>query len=222
LTGTRIHSPVPYFILTALLGLVPVLNNKYPAAFFPALSPWWVEVVSVFGGVAAVVAGMNRGWAILVHRSRAKALVKQVVKARCLTVSHDPNEISNASRYISRLVRHSDEDLKEIKPDFTIASLKRLQSYVTILLKEVEKLEDAQIQIGVVGTYLGETFCRNLKWKWFFQTDPAMKQFGFLSSVLRNPEGDEFDPFELAADLLIGTRKVDGLKFSRLLSGSSS
>jgi hypothetical protein len=220
--NSKLYPPWPWFMLTALMGLVPVLNNKYPQQFFPVLSPWWVEVLSVFAGVFFATVAFKRGWTILEHRSRARVLVKQTVEIRNWTVSRDSNEVGNASRYISRLVRNSDEDLKEIRPDFTLASLKRLQAYIPVLLMEIETLKDAQIRVGVVGTYLGETFCRNLKWKWFFQTDPAMDQFGFLCSVLQSPEEDDLDPYQLAADLLVGMRKVGDLKFSRLLSGKIS
>lgn len=53
MTGAKFRSPIPYFLLTVFLGLVPILKYKYPVQFFPALSPWLVEVTSVVLGVAA-------------------------------------------------------------------------------------------------------------------------------------------------------------------------
>ena len=207
MTSTRIHSPTPYFILTALLGLVPVLNHKYPATFFPAVSPWWVEVVSVFGGVCAVVMGFSRGWAILNYRARSKNLILEAVENRHAVEKPEENDVVNAGRIVSRLVRNADKDLTEIKPDFTLDSLRRLQNYVSELMAEIDNEEDARIRLGVVGIYLGETLCRNLGWQWFFRADPSLNQFSYLASILRK-QGKEIDPFAMASDLMMGKRKV--------------
>lgn len=208
MTGTKLHSPVPYFLLTALMGLVPVLNNKYPAQFFPAFSPWLVEVVSVFVGITFAFWGFSRGWEILQRRSWARELVRQAIGKRQAEPKAEENEISNAGRLISRLVRNVDEDLMEIMPDFTGNSLKRLQGVFPLLLDEIRNEEDALIRLGVVGTYLGETACRNFQWQWFFQTDPALRQFNYLASTLRKT-GKELDPYAWAGELLVGKKKVE-------------
>ena len=207
MTNTKLHSSWPYFTLTALLGLIPVLNNKYPTAFFSAFSPWWVEIVSVFGGVWAVLMGLNRGWAILNYRIRSKKLVLEAVGNRHIIESPSENDVVNAGRIVSRLVRNVEKDLTEIKPDFTLASLKRLQSYLPELMAEIDNDEDARIRLGVVGVYLGETFCRNLGWQWFFRADPSLNQFSYLASILRK-QGKEGDPFAWAADLMRGKRRI--------------
>ncbi len=112
-----------------------------------------------------------------------------------------------AGRYITRLVRNADEDLKEIKPDFTIESLGRLQGYLPELLGEVEDEESARILLGIVGVYLGETLCRNDHWQWFFKPAPELKQFVYLASEIHK-EGKKADPFVLSAEVLTGSRSV--------------
>lgn len=210
MTQSKLHPPWPWFLLTALLGLVPVLNNMHPALFFPALPSWGVEVASVFAGIYCAMMGFLRGWGLLQQRAQARALVKAAIESRHPS-DLDPNEVSNAGRFISRMVRHCEQDLREIRPDFTPDSLKRLQAYLPELLLEIGNEENALILVGVVGTYLGETLCRNSKWKWFFQADPAMNQFSYLSSVLRNPQEARLDPYAWAADLLTGRRKMHQL-----------
>lgn len=164
----KLHSPVPYFLLTALLGLVPVLNNKYPASFFPDISPGLVELLSVCGGIAAAAFGFARFWEKLARRDRARSLIRETVENRVLNGPQDQKEAVNAGRIVSRLVRNADEDLREINPDFTLESLNRLQDYLPELMAEVQNEEDSNIRLGVVGIYLGETLCRHWGWQWFF------------------------------------------------------
>lgn len=191
----------------ALMGLVPVLNNKYPAQFFPALSPWLVELLSVGLGVAAAFLGLSRGWDILVRKSLARVLVRQVAAGRQAEQDAETNDISNAGRLISRLVRNVDEDLKEIRPDFSEGSLKRLQRYMPVLLAEIEDEEGARIRLGIVGTYLGEAACRNFGWQWAFKADPGLRQFSYLASTL-GKAGREIDPYAWAGELLEGQKKI--------------
>jgi hypothetical protein len=185
---------------------VPVLNNKYPTQFFPALSPWWIEVISLVLGVGAAFLGLSRGWDILRRRSSARQLIRQAVERH---PAQDPNanDVANSGRLISRLVRNVDEDLMEIKPDFSEASLRRLGRYLPVLMGEIETEEDARIRLGVVGTYLGEAACRGFQWQWFFKADPALRQFSYLASVIRKAER-EVDPYFWAADLLTGEKKM--------------
>ena len=201
----KLHSPVPYLLLTALWALVPVLNNKYPSLFFPALSPGTVEILSVALGVAAACLGFSRGWDRLQHQALARRLLGEAAKERNARSSADDNEVNAAGRFISRLVRNADEDLLETKPDFSETSLRRLGRYLPRLLGEIETAEDARIRLGIVGAYLGETACRHLKWQWHFKADPALGRFGFLISVLRR-DGKEMDPFLLAAEWMLGKR----------------
>lgn len=206
----KLHSPIPYFLLTALLGLVPVLNNKYPTRFFPALSPDLVSVLCVVLGVAAAYLGFSRGWDRLQHQARARKLLRQAAEQRDGQASADENDVSAAGRFISRLVRNADEDLSEIKPDFSEHSLRRLDRYLPALLGEIENEEDARIRLGIVGVYLGETACRNYHWQWHFKADPALGRFGYLVSALRR-EGKETDPFFLAAEWMLGNLNLKEL-----------
>lgn len=199
----------------ALLGLVPVLNNKYPAQFFPALSPFAVEFLSVVLGVVAAFLGLSRGWDILQRRVWARELVRQAAANRHAAKNPEINDVNNAGRLISRLVRNADEDLLEIRPDFSGASLRRLQRYLPALLDEIENEEDARIRLGVVGTYLGETACRNSQWQWSFKADPALRQFGYLASAIRK-DGKEVDPYAWAGELLHSKKKMkDWLEAAR-------
>jgi hypothetical protein len=205
--STKLHSPIPYFLLTACFGLVPVLNNKYPAAFFPSLSPGLVELLAVGGGIAAAALGFGKGWARLVQRDGAVGFVRQAVENRKVSPEQDQNEVVNAGRIISRLVRNADEDLREINPDFSLDSLRRLQGVLPELLAEIQNPEDALIRTGVAGIYLGEVLCRQSGWQWFFRADASLKQFSYMASVIRKG-GGEMDPFAWAGDLLTGKRKV--------------
>src|SRR5690242_18898382 len=155
--ANKLHSAWPYFLLAALLGLAPVLNNKYPASFYPAAPSGLVDLICVILGVFAASLGFSRAWNRLQHTASAKTLLGQVAEKRRPLESADPNEVSQSGRIISRLVRNVGEDLKEIGPDFTWDSLKRLQGAFDLLLEEIEDEEDALIRLGVVGTYLGET-----------------------------------------------------------------
>ncbi len=202
----KLPSPLPFFLLAALLGLVPVLNNKYPAQFFPALSPGLVELLSVALGVAAAFGGFSRGWEILARRTWARELARRAVAGRRAAQNPEANDLANAGRLVARLVRNADEDLMEIRPDFSERSLKRLGRHLPELLDEIGTEEDARIRLGVLGAYLGETACRNRRWQWFFKADPALRQFAYSASVLQR-EGIELDPFAWAAELLTGRRK---------------
>jgi len=210
LIKTKLHSPIPYFLLAVLAGLVPVLNNKYQAAFFPALSPGVIEILSVFAGIAASALGFARLWVKLVQRDGARGLVRGAAEGRILSGPQTPNEVVNAGRIVSRLVRNADEDLREINPDFTLSSLDRLEHYLPELMMEIQSEEDARIRLGVVGIYLGETLCRCFGWQWFFRADPSMNQFSYTASVIRLG-GRELDPFAWASDLLTGKHRLSDL-----------
>ncbi len=210
MSNSKLHPPVPYFFLTALCGLIPVLNNKYPSAFFPSVSPGLVELLAVGGGIAAAALGFARLWARLVQREGAVDFVRKAVENRKSSPEQDQNEVVNAGRIISRLVRNADEDLREMNPDFTLDSLRRLQKVLPELLAEIETQEDALIRTGVVGIYLGEVLCRQSGWQWFFRADASLKQFSYMASVIRKGSG-ELDPFAWAGDLLTGKRKVSEL-----------
>ena len=156
----KYHSSVPYFFLVGLFGLIPVLNNKYPARFFPGFSPGGVEVLSTFAGIAAATLGFMRLWARLEKGARAKALVLEAAASRHPADQPLDNDLATVARFISRLVRNVDEDLREIGPDFSQNSLSRLEKFLPALLREIESREDALIRLGVAGVYLGEAACR--------------------------------------------------------------
>lgn len=201
----KLHSSWPWFLLTALLGLIPVLNNKYPASFFPAVPAGAIELITVFGGALTAAMGFARAWAILQRRSRARMFLQDVGVVPAKEPSE--NDLANSGRFISRLVRNAESDLAEIKPDFTVGSLRRLSRFLPVLLEEIQSEEDARVRLGVVGVYLGETACRQLGWQWEFRTDPASKQFTYLASRLR--KGDRtLEVFGPARGLMMGTVKM--------------
>lgn len=193
-----LYSPKPYFALAAFFSLIPVLNNKYPQLFFSMVPEGWVEIIATLGGVYAAFKALGCWWAILQARAEAKAYVLQAAQNRKAPENPDHNDIVNAGRYVTRLVRNADQDLSEIKPDFSLESLKRLEGYLPTLLMEVEDEDSGRIRLGIVGAYIGETLCRTKGWEWFFKADPALKQFSFLPSVVQK-NGKSIDPFEAAA-----------------------
>jgi hypothetical protein len=207
LKTTKLHSSTPYFFLVGLLGIIPVLNNKYPARFFPGFSPWGVEVLSTCAGVVAAVLGFMRLWGRLEKGARAKALVLEAVGSRRPADHPLDNDLATVGRFISRMVRNVDEDLREISPDFSENSLWRLERFLPKLLEEIESREDALIRLGVAGVYLGEAACRNFQWQWHFKSDPALRQFGYLASILQR-RGQNLDPYAWAADLMAGKGKM--------------
>jgi len=192
----------PYFVLTALFSLIPVLNNKYPALFFPSVPAGWVEIIATLAGVYTAFKGLGYGWAILQARSTAKDWILQASQNRKTTETSDPNDVITAGRSVSRLVRNVDEDLREIGPDFTLESLSRLEGYLPELLMEVTDEESGRIRLGIVGVYIGEILCRLKGWEWFFRSDPALKQFAFLPSTIHQ-KGKTIDPFEIASKAFV-------------------
>jgi len=193
-----LYSPKPYFALAALFSLIPVLNNKYPNSFFRLAPAGWVEIIATAAGIYAAFKALEYWWAILQVRSEAKVWVFQAGQNRKVPKTFDHNDVVNAGRYVTRLVRNVDEDLREIKPDFTLDSLNRLGLYLPELLMEVEDEESGRIRLGIVGVYIGETLCRTKGWEWFFKSDPSLKQFSFLPSVIHK-NGKTIDPFEVAS-----------------------
>ncbi len=160
-------------------------------------------------GVVAASLGFFRYWNRLQQRTSAKALLGQVLERLPGLKNKGPVEAGQSGRIISRMVRNADMDLREIGPDFTVDSIKRLNRFLPLLLDEIQNEEDAFIRIGVVGTYLGETKCRVGDWEWFFKEDPSLRQFGYLASVIRKKAAGEEaldlgDPFGMAAQWLMG------------------
>ncbi len=206
----KLHSSWPYFLLVALFGLVPVLNNKFPSQTFPGASPWWVEVASTFAGVAAATMGFLRLWARLEKLARAKVLVLEAAGSRRAVEKPLDNDVASAGRVVSRLVRNVEEDLREIGPDFSKDSVRRLDRFLPKLLEEIGGKEDALIRVGVAGVYLGETACRNNQWEWHFKSDPDLRQFSYLASSIQK-QGRNLDPFGWAAELMTGKAKITEL-----------
>jgi hypothetical protein len=147
-----------------------------------------------------------------INRRRQKALdlITAIIKNRQALLDPSENEVVLAGRVVSRLTRNADEDLREIGADFSLESLGRLSDYLPLLLDEVEVEQDALIRLGVVGTYLGETLCRHRGWNWFFKPDPRLRQFSYLSSIIRRGNR-ELDPYGWAADLFSRRRRADEL-----------
>jgi hypothetical protein len=208
-----LYSSKPYFFLAALLSLVPVLNNKYPALFFPAVPDGWVTIIATGAGIYAAFKGLSYVWEVMQARAEAKAWIRRVIESRKAVENPDPNDVINAGRSVTRLVRNADEDLREIGPDFSLESLKRMERYLPELLMEVDDDENAKIRLGIVGVYIGETLCRSKGWEWFFKPDTSLKQFIFLPSEIRK-NGKVIDPFETASKAF-----VEKIPLTRLLSG---
>ena len=210
MTVEKTHSPFPFFVLVFLFLSGALLNQGFPSLFFPALGPALVWTFSVALGTAFGFTAVRRMWTIHGQRRRALELVLKGLAERKVPAEPDENDIINAGRYIARLVRNTDEDLREINPDFSTASLKRLAHYLPDLLDEIGGEADAKIRLGVVGTYLGETLCRCSGWEWFYRADPALRQFEYLGSIIRK-EGHALDPYDWAGALFAGQKKIGDL-----------
>ena len=141
--------------LMALAG-----TQFFPSVFFPALPDWAAGLTWDLVALACI----TRVWflykATWKRRTTARLIIEKSIHdrnpQRCLTGS----SADTAQRTLSRVIRNSDEDLREIIPDFTAASLHRLSGFLPKLLDEIQNETDARIRLGVVGTYLGETACR--------------------------------------------------------------
>lgn len=201
----------PVVALSVLCAIAGLLRGAEPDFFFPAWRLGWVWAWGLAGAVVFAVWAFRRNHQLNRRREKALGLVLAVLEKRRALENPSENEIILAGRVVSRLTRNADEDLREIGADFSQASLGRLERYLPLLLDEVEIEEDAMIRLGVVGTYLGETFCRTGGWSWYFKPDPSLRQFSYLSSVIRRG-GREWDPYVGAADLFGRRRKAAELR----------
>ena len=205
----RLHTPLPFFLLAVLFGLSPILRVFFPQDFFPAVPSVWMGIGAFPLFALSGYLAFARLGKIYRRRDRAQNLIQNAIQSRSFSTSPSDNDLAIADRTISRLAGHADVDLSEINPEFSLNSLLRLEPCLGALLEEIETPEDALIRLGVVGAYLGETACRFSKWTWYFKSDPGLKQFGFLCSIIKNQKGDELDPYAWAADLLVGRKKVN-------------
>jgi uncharacterized membrane protein YeaQ/YmgE (transglycosylase-associated protein family) len=136
----------------------------------------------------------------------AIVLIKKILQGRDSKTYLSGPSADRAGRTLGRVVRNADEDLREMAPDFTAASLGRLPGFLPELLDEIKTETDAAIRLGIVGAYLGETACRLWGWQWNFRADTQLRQFEYLASVLER-KGARVDPFGLAGELFSGTLK---------------
>lgn len=199
----KLHSSKPWFFLTSLLALVPVLNNKYPAAFFPAVPSGLIELLTVFGGALTAAMGFTRAWAIAQRRSKAKAILAMVLQGIRADEKVEENDLGQSGRLITRLVRNVEVDLEEMKPDLTLRSWPRLWGILPELLNEITDEESARIRLGIVGVYMGETLCREKGWQWDFRAQPSQRQFTYLASRLTRG-GRTLEIFQWAGKLMMG------------------
>lgn len=199
----KLHSARPWFFLTALLALAPVLHNKYPNSFFPAIPSGVVDLMAVFGGAWVAAVGFARAWALAQRRSRAKTLLESVAKDMTADEKAGENDLGQSGRLITRLVRNTEVDLAEMKPDLSLGSLSRLKAVVPALLDEIGNEEDARIRLGILGVYIGETLCRTKGWQWDFKARPSLRQFTYQASRLVK-DGTTLDVFQKASELMTG------------------
>jgi hypothetical protein len=207
----KIKTILPWTALSFLFVLAVLSHGVCPRFFFPAFDGRWVLSLGTLGMAAFGALAFQKNHGLNRRRRAASRLIRSLAEKRSPLEDPSENDVILAGRVVSRLPRNADEDLREIDPDFSLASLDRLVRYLPLLLDEVESEEDALIRWGVVGTYMGETLCRQTGWNWFFKPDPALRQFSFLSSVLRRGPGRELDPYAWAVDLFDHRRGLNGL-----------
>lgn len=146
---------------------------------------------------------MIRTFQVRERRKKAVTLLRAAAKDLQADEKAGENDLGQAGRLITRLVRNSEVDLAEIKPDLSLDSLSRLKRVVPELLDEIHNEEDARIRLGIVGVYIGETLCRTKGWQWDFKARPALHQFTYQASRLKKGE-TTLDVFEKAAELMTG------------------
>lgn len=204
MTGKASSSPTPYLILAGICLAAPVGNRFFPDFFYPAFAPWGLALVGGLVGIAAI----SRAWFLYrgIRKKRMGAIVimKKILQDRDSKTLLIGSFADRAGRTLGRVVRNADEDLREMRPDFTAASLGRLSGFLPELLDETKTETDAAIRLGIVGAYLGETACRLWGWQWNFRADTQLRQFEYLASVLER-KGVLVDPFGLAEKLFSGT-----------------
>ena len=197
----KIKTILPWGVLSFLFILAVLFHGVCPRFFFPAFDGRQILILGALGMAAFGALAFERSLSLSRRRRKASRLIRSLAGKRSPLSDPSENDVILAGRVVSRLTRNADEDLREINPDFSLASLHRLVRYLPLLLDEVQNEEDAFIRWGVAGTYIGETLCRQAGWNWFFKPDPALRQFSFLSSVLRQGGGRELDPYLWAVDL---------------------
>ncbi len=203
-------SPTPYLALSGLCLAAMAGNQLFPLFFFPAFAPW----VSGLALDLLALSSALRAWvlyqALWKRRATALGLVEKILQGRDPKTFRTGSSADTAQRTLSRVIRNADEDLREISPDYSAASLSRLADFLPKLLDEMNTETDAMIRLGVAGAYIGETACRLWEWEWKFQADPSLRQFEYLASIL-DRQGISVDPFELAQKCYSGKMKAKDL-----------
>jgi hypothetical protein len=198
--------PAAYYFLSVLCLAAPAGQKLFPSMVFPAFAPPVVSLAGMVSALGFALRGLTLGRAMFRKRREARSLVRKALQERNPSGYLTGPAADGAGRTLSRVLRNADEDLREINPDFSLESLFRLVGLLPLLLDEIRNEKEAKIRLGVVGAYLGETAGRLWGWQWKFQSDPALRQFEFLASVLEQGE-DRVDPFELAGELFEGNLK---------------
>ncbi len=199
-----------YLMVVLLSALGMGGHFFYPALFFPAFANWAVDLFFVLLGGCACFRILARTRAASRDRRRALEWMNQALLKRDEVNAKEGPAAATAERTLCRLISNSDMDLREIRPDYSEESLLRLQAFMPELLEEINSGTDAMIRLGVAGSYLGETACRNWGWKWKFRSEPSLKQFEYLVSSL-DRAGEQVDPFRLALNLFTGLSKARGI-----------
>jgi hypothetical protein len=195
----RAYFQVELAVWFLLLGIA---NQARPYVFFFGIAPVWIWGIAILGfGIFGFIGARS----IYVSHSQhvqALNLVERTLKDRQSDPHIFDEEKSKIERSISRLSRNMEANLFEIHPDFSLRSIDRLKKVIPAFLNEIQTEFDAKIRIGILGVYIGETLCRNLKLRWKFQSDSQDAVFPFLSSIIGS-ETDPCDPFQLARIFLM-------------------
>ena len=194
--------------MAALFLSAGVFQSLYPGFFGGGIPSVWVWGFSLAGAAVFSSLGWGRTRRATRAQSGARDWVRRAIQDRQPALRPEPNDLRTVQRNIGRLERHVEEDLREIQPDFTLASLDRLTGHRNDFLAEVDGFEQARLLLGVLGAYVGCTLVRSKGWEWLWRADPLLKQFSFQASLVRKG-GLEFDPFEAAGLWLAEGKKLE-------------
>lgn len=177
-----------YLLVTALL------NTVWPELFFSKVSVPWVWGVAGIGSLILISLASCLRRLREARRRAGRANIEAAERHRPAVENPGPQQRAASAKLLERLIGHAGEDLKEIRPDFTLASLRRLEKSLPALLEESADPLDARILLGIVGVYLGETLRAAYKGEWRLGAAPSLGRFTYQACRLRF-SGKEWDPF---------------------------
>lgn len=177
-----------YLLVSALL------NTLWPDLFFSKASVPWVWAGAGTGSLILTTLASHLRRLRQAQRKAGRENIETAEQNRPAVENPTREQRAASAKLLERLIAHAGEDLKEIRPDFTLASLRRLEKNLPVLLEESADPLDARILLGIVGVYLGETLRAAYKGEWILGAAPSLGRFTYQACRLRFSK-KEWDPF---------------------------